>query len=88
MEIASIIAVVSAIGNVVLGFLGLWQRAKKRTAEEQFETVREGLIIVEEAIEQQKKTAGNPGEAIASTITAFGLGARRQVDDARRIAHK
>ena len=82
--VTGIVTVLGVLGNVVLGFLTLWQRAKKRTAEQQLDTVEEGLLIVEAAVEES-----SPGpNAVKHAITKYGPVARRAVDEARRILHQ
>ena len=76
-----IAAIVSAIGNLMLGLWGL--RKKKNLA-----AVSEGMVIVESAIEENKtmveKIPG--GKQVTATIAEYGPAARAAVDLARKIA--
>jgi len=84
---AAVMAVV-ALGNVVLGFFGLWQRAKKRKAEDQFNTVSEGIAILEKAIEDNKTllATSSAGREITQRVKRYGPSAARAVSRARDLA--
>ena len=88
--ITAVIAAIGVLGNVVLAFFGLWQRAKKRTALQQLDTVSEGLIIIEETIEKNKDVIKNlgVGKSITKSIVRHSIGAELFVDEARRLARK
>ncbi len=84
--ITSIVTVLGVVSNAVLGFLALWQRAKKRTVEQQLDTVEEGLKIVESAVESTKDVSGT--NVVIDAIKSYGPTARHIVDKARRIMRK
>jgi len=86
--VTTIMAVVAAVGNVVLGFISLFQRAKKRKALEQLDTVTDGLRIIEAAIDENKGLAESTdvGRKITSTIKAYGSAVELAVDRARELA--
>ena len=85
--VTALVAAISALGNVALAFWGLFQRAKKRKASEQLDTVTEGLGIIEQAIKDNKglieKT--DVGRKITGTIKTYGTVATEAVDAARKI---
>lgn len=76
-----IAALISAIGNLVVG---LWGLRKKKSLE----AVADGMLIVESAVEENKQHVEKipGGKAVTQTIKEYGPAARAAVDTARRIA--
>ncbi len=83
--ITGIVTVLGVIGNAVLGFFALWQRAKKRTVQQQLDTVEEGFLIVEAAVESTKDAVGI---RVPRIIREYGPAARHVVNKAREILHQ
>jgi hypothetical protein len=85
MDPATILTAVSVLGNLILAAFSLWQKAKTRKAEEQTQTVAEGLAILQKAIEDAKTIPGLPGKIVTGKVKAAGREAVLKVNAARSI---
>jgi uncharacterized membrane protein len=84
---------VNALAAVFAPFLArrmTRQQEKLAAAEETLEMVGSGLRVVEQAVEENKKTltATGAGDKIARTIRSYGPAARALVDAARSAARE
>lgn len=80
MEIA---ALISAVGNVILG---LWGLRKKQSLD----AVAEGMVIMESAVDQQKALIekSRTGRKVTAYVKEYGPAATAAVDAARAIANE
>ncbi len=91
MGIGEIIVAVGAIGGL---FTGIWKLIIKtkeaKTLSDKLDKVSEGLVIVEEAVEQNKALLDKTpaGKKITATIKEYGPAAKQAVDEARKIARE
>ncbi len=90
MGLETIVAAVSVLGNLFLGFYGLFKKAQHKKVSEQLGVVSEGLNKVSDVVETLKTSpiAQTPaGKQVTAGIKAYGPVVQALVTQARNIAH-
>jgi len=89
MVVAEVVAIAGVVASIFTSIYGLFKRKEVKTVSAKLEAVADGLVIIEQAIDENKDTLKKAGgDKVVLTIKSYGDDARAIVNMARDLAHE